>query len=143
MKYLGIDWGTKYIGLAVSDEEGKFSFPYDALEYRSNFYIQKKISSIITKEKITKIVIGLPYKSSRKKSYSVEKIKKFTEELKKNPAFEKVEFDFFDEQLTTKFVEKELLTAKKKRKDKKTIINKAAAQKILEDYLAQKNNEES
>ncbi len=141
MKYLGIDWGTKYIGLSISDEEHKFSFPYDILENKNVAYVQEKILEIITKEKISKIVIGMPYKLSGKKSYAMVEVKNFVEELKKKPSFKKIKFDFFDERLTTKFVEKELLIAKKKRKDKKAIINKASAQKILQDYLDCKNSQ--
>lgn len=142
MKYLGIDWGTKNIGLAISDEEHKISFPYDVLKNKSQGYIHKKITEIIMKEKISKIVIGMPYKLNGERSYSIEKIENFVEELKKNPVLEKVEFDFFDERLTTKLVENELVIVKKKRKDKRAMINKASAQKILQDYLDYKSSQQ-
>lgn len=135
MKYLGIDWGTKYIGLAITDDECKFSFPYKIVENKGESYVESEISKVVIKEGITKIVVGLPSKLSGEKSYAVKKVENFVQTLQHNPAFEKIEFAFFDERLTTKLVEKELLSVRKKRKNKKTIINKACAQRILQDYL--------
>lgn len=139
MKYLGIDWGTKYIGLAISDEEGKYSFPYDVLKNKNESYVCEELSKIIKKENIKGVVIGLPYKLSGEKGFSVEKIENFVEKLKNNSQFCGIEFCMFDERLTTKLVEKELLTATRRKKNRKDIINKASAQKILQDYLDLKN----
>ncbi len=55
MKYLGIDYGTKKTGLAVSDQLGKIAFPYDIIPTAK---IDEQIERIITKEVIGEIVIG-------------------------------------------------------------------------------------
>ena len=55
MKYLGIDYGTKKIGLAVSDENGKIAFPYAIIPTVDK---DKQMELIIAKEKIGEIVIG-------------------------------------------------------------------------------------
>ncbi len=55
MKYLGIDYGTKKIGLAISDDNGKIAFPLSIIETADK---DKQIEMVITKEQIEEIVIG-------------------------------------------------------------------------------------
>jgi putative Holliday junction resolvase len=55
MKYLGIDYGTKKIGLAISDDNGKIAFPYSIIPTADK---DKHMEMVITKEKIGEIVIG-------------------------------------------------------------------------------------
>ena len=56
MKYLGIDYGTKRVGLAVSDEGGKLAFPYSVIAHNAG--LATVIGTIIEKEKIGAVVIG-------------------------------------------------------------------------------------
>ena len=56
MRYLGIDFGSKRIGLAISDEEGKMAFPHSVILNSKNTL--DEIRDIIEKEKIESIVIG-------------------------------------------------------------------------------------
>ncbi len=135
MRYLGIDWGSKYVGIAISDKEGLFSFPYDVLKNDDEHLLEVKIYEILKKNRITNVIIGLPLTLKGNESESSKKVREFVEKLRKNEKFSSITFEFFDERLTTKLVEKELLTLKKKREEKKAIINKATAQKILQDYL--------
>lgn len=55
MKYLGIDYGTKKIGLAISDDTGKIAFPYQIIPTAEK---DKYMDLVITKERIGEIVIG-------------------------------------------------------------------------------------
>ncbi len=55
MKYLGVDYGTKRVGLAISDEDGNFAFPYGIVE---NKKVIKTIENISKKEKIDIIILG-------------------------------------------------------------------------------------
>ena len=57
MKYLGIDYGTKRIGVAVSDDNGSIAFPYAVVKTGTDAL--DKIIAIITSEKITTVVVGL------------------------------------------------------------------------------------
>lgn len=56
MKYLGIDYGEKRVGLAVSDEEGKLAFPLDVLS--NDKRLIQRIKQICNTEKIEGIVLG-------------------------------------------------------------------------------------
>ena len=56
MRYLGIDYGHKKVGLAISDEAGSFSFPYQVLP--NTLKLLEEIKNICEKEKIEKVVMG-------------------------------------------------------------------------------------
>lgn len=56
MRFLGIDYGKKRVGLAISDEKGDIAFPYDTLS--NNKDLINKIVSVYEKENVNEIVIG-------------------------------------------------------------------------------------
>jgi len=56
MKFLGIDYGTKRIGLAISDDNGVLAFPKEVI--KNNGELLRKIGEIISQEKIGEIVVG-------------------------------------------------------------------------------------
>lgn len=58
MKVLGIDFGTKRIGLAISDDEGSFAFPLKTVENNKNFI--QEIANLVEERGIQKIVLGDP-----------------------------------------------------------------------------------
>lgn len=73
MKYLGIDWGEKRIGLALADEETRLALPFRTVE---NLWAVQKV---ITEEKVGVIVLGVPLKLSGQ-----GKINKLWQEFKDN-----------------------------------------------------------
>jgi putative Holliday junction resolvase len=79
MKYLGIDYGLKRTGVAISDDAGSFAFPKEivptdiALEY---------ILATVTTEKISGIVIGESLASNGIPNKVDEEVKSFTEKIK-------------------------------------------------------------
>ena len=126
-KILGIDWGEKRCGIAISDEEGKFAF---AREVCAPEIIIERIKYYIKEEEISKIVIGMPTSLS-----GDEKIKsrlgKFTEEIRVLG----VEVVFFDERFTSGVVDQIFLEQKISQKKGREFRDAIAAQIILEDYL--------
>ncbi len=56
MRILGIDFGTKRVGLALTDDKGLMAFPYSVLENNDNLLTE--IEKVIVKERVEKIVIG-------------------------------------------------------------------------------------
>ncbi|MFA5001247.1 MAG: Holliday junction resolvase RuvX [Candidatus Paceibacterota bacterium] len=58
MRYLGIDYGNKKVGLAISDEAGSFAFPYGVIKNDTLPKLVEEIKKICEKEKIKKLVIG-------------------------------------------------------------------------------------
>lgn len=60
MKYAGFDFGTKRIGVAVSDPQGRIAFPKTVFLNDENPRFAEQISAFLKEEKISQIVVGLP-----------------------------------------------------------------------------------
>jgi putative Holliday junction resolvase len=94
MRYLGLDYGLKKVGLAMS--EGQIASPLKVLEISSLKDAVNKISSIIEKEEIDRVVIGVPDSGQAKNA-----VKKFITELKLNLKNELVSVIEADETLSS------------------------------------------
>ena len=81
MKYLGIDYGTKKIGVAVSDERGKIAFPKTILLNSPS--LMEEIMEMIKEEKIEKIVIGKSLHLDGEKNKLQRDIDIFIQKLRK------------------------------------------------------------
>lgn len=97
MKILAVDYGEKWIGLAISDSGRKLAFPYKTLE--NNDKIFSVLNEIVKKEEIYKIVIGLPLNKKMKPTRQTVKTEKWAEKLIKKV---EVPIDFENEIMTTK-----------------------------------------
>lgn len=120
MKILGIDYGAKWIGLAISDDERQLAFAYKTLE--NNQKIFPILNEIVKKEEIYKIVIGLPLNKKMNPTRQTAETEKWAEELIKKV---EVPIDFENEIFTSKAANK--LGAKNQ--------HAAAAAIFLQSYL--------
>ena len=59
MRFLGIDYGTKKIGLALSDESACFAFPHSILKFTTS-QVVRNIKKICDENNVTKIILGRP-----------------------------------------------------------------------------------
>ena len=75
MRYLGIDYGTKRIGLALSDDEGKFAYPH--LVLKNNPKIIEQIARICRGEKVGEIALGWSLDYHRRENQIMKRIKIF------------------------------------------------------------------
>lgn len=85
MRYLGIDYGTKRIGIALSDEEGSFAFPKEIIDAEDAI---NKLADIIKTEQIEFAVVGESVASNGEGNTIDEKIKSFAEKLKEKTGVE-------------------------------------------------------
>lgn len=138
-KFLGIDYGTKRIGLAISDERGQLAFPKEIVLNDSNTF--KNIGEILKNEKINEIVVGESVDFSGKLNALSVRIEEFIQELKENfglPINKQKEFLTSVEARKTGNT-KEILTQKQSHsrlKQKKSgRIDASAAALILQRYL--------
>jgi putative Holliday junction resolvase len=81
MKYLGIDYGTKKIGIAISDESGKFAFPREIVP--AGVQALRDIVEMAISEDVNKIVVGHSLNTSGERNVIMEDIDVFVEELVK------------------------------------------------------------
>lgn len=121
-RLLGIDFGLKRIGIAITDEKRQFAFPHDVIENDSGAI--RKISALVKKEKIKKIILGLPLNPQGAPNPILKKAEKFKEKLEKAA---KIRIEFESEIFTTK--EARRLQGKHKK------IDASAAALILKSYL--------
>lgn len=78
-KFLGVDYGTKRVGIAISDENGKLAFPKVIIPNNSELF--NKITEIIKTEQIGEIVIGESLDLSGDENKVMDSIKIFVKEL--------------------------------------------------------------
>ncbi|MDE7075567.1 MAG: Holliday junction resolvase RuvX [Malacoplasma sp.] len=132
---MAIDFGTKIVGIAISDENRKFALPY--CELSNNILIFEKIIEIIKEEKIIEVVIGFPKTNngyvSQRHQLIIDFKKNLDDKLEK-----KVSTLFFDESFSTKNSYSSLKNFKVKTSKLDKNKDMIAASIILENYLNSK-----
>jgi len=81
-RILGLDYGSKRIGLALGDEEQEMALPYDVVENSEG--VIGELRRVIESEKVYRIVIGIPLYMSGKDSAKAVEVKKFIDLLEQN-----------------------------------------------------------
>lgn len=75
MRYLGIDYGTKHVGIAVSNEDATMAFPH--VTFSNDKKLIEKIREVVLEKKVVKIVIGESKNFSGKDNPLMEKVRQF------------------------------------------------------------------
>ncbi|WP_413382190.1 Holliday junction resolvase RuvX [Alkalihalobacillus sp. 1P02AB] len=138
MRTLGLDVGTKTIGVALSDELGWTAQGLVTLK-RSEDDLQsdiKSVSELVQKHEVTAIVVGLPKNMNGTIGPSGEMCQAFAQQLENE--IEGIQVKLWDERLTTVAAERMLISADVSRKKRKQVIDKMAAVLILQGYLDHK-----
>ncbi|MGZ3513054.1 MAG: Holliday junction resolvase RuvX [Thermodesulfobacteriota bacterium] len=141
MRIMGLDIGTRTIGIAISDELGITAQGLKTLRRQSMEEDFKEIAAIIRQFEIEKIIVGLPQNMDGTLGTQAEKVLNWMEALK-----DRVEIPIatWDERLSTVGASRVLLEADLSRRKRKNVIDKLAAVLILQGYLDQsrrKNDE--
>ena len=135
MRYLGMDLGTKSLGLALSDKTGLIASFYKNINYEDEDKLIDEIESIIEKEHIEKLVLGLPKNMDNSLGWRENDTIAFKEKLEKKLNKEVI---LEDERLTTKIAENMLIDFDISRKKRKKVIDGVSAVIILQSYLNRK-----
>lgn len=131
-RILAIDFGTKRIGLAITDPLNIFAYPLITFPNDSKFIVRLK--KIIEEYHIVKIILGYPLKESGAESSSSLSVLKFKTELENKID---LQIELIDERYSSSIARERIIqtvVSKKKRRDK-SLLDKNAAAVILEDYL--------
>jgi len=128
MKILGLDYGEKRIGIAISDELGIFAHPLTTVDARE----LDKITDIIKKNSIEVVVIGKPLNLNGTSSKKTQEVQDFIAQLRKTI---KIPVYAWDERFSTKEAERILLDSDVSRKKRKRVLDKISARIILQGYL--------
>ncbi|NLM12633.1 MAG: Holliday junction resolvase RuvX [Epulopiscium sp.] len=139
MRIMGMDYGEKTIGIAVSDPFGWTAQGVEIIRRKDENNLKEsmeRIKELIEQYDVKKIVLGLPKNMNNTLGVRAEKTLKFKEKLEKKFS---VEVILWDERLSTKAAEHILLEADISRNKRKKVIDKMAAVYILQGYLDSKN----
>lgn len=132
MKCLGMDLGSKTLGLATSDKLGVIASPYKTIRYDNMESLIDEVIDLIDELKIEVLVLGYPKNMNNSAGESVERVLKFKNMLEEKSNMQVV---LIDERLSTVEAEKYLLDEDKSRSSRKKIIDAVAASIILDTYL--------
>ena len=136
MRYLGLDLGTKTLGVAIS-RSGIIVNKLNTIRHENNLkFLLNEVIKICEEESIDLVVLGYPKNMNNtigKKALYIEKFKKLLESRK-------IKVELQDERLSTVSAEKMLINFDVSRQKRKEIIDSVAATIILEDYLKRRNN---
>ena len=139
MRYLGIDLGSKTVGLAMSDTTLTIASTYKTIFFKDEDYNStiNEIKDIIKAYNITKIILGLPKNMNNTLGERAEITLKYKELLEKSTGLPVI---MFDERLTSVISNSILIEADMSRKKRKKKVDSIAAQIILQDYLNKEKN---
>ena len=132
MRYLGLDLGTKTLGLAISDKMGILSSPFKVLRYNDVNVLIDELIEIIKEEEVDELVLGLPKNMNNSLGFASERSLNFKELLESKI---NIKIHLVDERLSTVEAEKYLISTDTKRNKRKKVIDAYAASIILDTYL--------
>ena len=132
-RYLGLDVGSKRIGVAVSDELGLLAQPVLTLTRKRNPREDlRALARLCRRFGCVGIVVGDPKHLSGEASAQGEKVRVFAEEL---AALAGLPLHFVDERLTSRAAHEILYAAGKSRQEHKPLVDQVAAVLILQSFL--------
>jgi putative Holliday junction resolvase len=135
MRALGLDFGDKRIGVAVSDEMGWTAQGVKHINRRSLERDLNEIGAVINEYgNISKIIVGMPFNMDGSEGERVQITREFIKALEDKFTLPIIEID---ERWSSQEAEKFLISAAVSRKKRKGVIDQIAAQFILQTYLEQ------
>jgi putative Holliday junction resolvase len=132
MRVLGVDFGQKRIGLALSDESGTIAQSFDYIDGGGLAVVSREIARVCAERNVGKIVVGVPLRLDGTRSEQTERTLAFIAQLRHATAVPVMEWD---ERLTSVQAERALLEGNVRRSKRKQKIDKLAAQIMLQSHL--------
>ena len=136
---LGLDVGSKTIGVAVTDEVGIAAHPVKVIQRAGNATDVSTIQTLVAELDIGSVVVGMPYELTGKIGHRAKRVQEFANALRAGlPAA--VELHEQDERFTTAEATRVLLDADLSRDKRKAVIDQQAAALILQAWLDRKRS---
>jgi len=131
-RLLGLDVGSKTVGLALSDVTRSIATPYETLKRTKFTADARKIAAIVAQEGVGGLVIGLPLNLDGSEGPRAQSTRAFARNLSAHIG---LPITFWDERLSTAAVERHLIEAHASRKRRAEVIDRMAAAYILQGAL--------
>ena len=132
MRLLGLDLGTKTLGLAISDKTNTIASPYKTIRYQNYSELMVELQKIVSENNIQKFILGYPKNMNNSLGFAVARTLNFKKELEKNFALPII---LVDERLSTAEAENILIQTDMSRMKRKQVIDQYAAAIILDTYI--------
>ena len=135
MRIMGLDFGSKTVGVAVSDELLITAQGIEIVRRKSEGKLRQtlaRIEELIQEYQVDKIVLGYPKNMNNSEGIRCEKTQEFKEMLEKRTGLEVI---LWDERLTTVAADRTMMEASVRREDRKNYVDMIAAVLILQGYL--------
>lgn len=134
MRFLGIDYGTRRIGLAYGDDLG-VATPLPALTDADPAKRRAGLAAVVKQRRVTEIVLGYPYNMDGTAGFKAKEVDAFAESLKKEFG---LPVRLIDERLTSHMAEAGMNQRQLREIRAQGIVDSRAAAIILQDYLDQR-----
>lgn len=141
MRILGLDYGSKTVGVAVSDALGWTAQALETITRKEENKLRKtlaRIEALVKEYDVEKIVLGYPKHMNNAEGERCAKTEEFKEMLERRTGLPVI---FQDERMSTVSAERILMEGGVRREDRKNYVDKMAAAFILQTYLDQMGHE--
>ena len=133
-RILGLDYGDKRIGLAISDINKIIASPFNTILNKSNNFVSSKINDIIIEKEIEYFVVGLPIGLNGKETEQTKKVRIFSKTIQ---SF-RLPIYYQDERLSSLSAKRSLIKQKVKTGHNKHIVDQTAAAIFLQQFIDNK-----
>lgn len=142
MRIIGLDYGSRTVGVAMSDPTGFLATPVETIKREEEVNLKqtvRRIRALCEENDVHTIVLGLPKNMNGSLGERAEKTMAFQKRLERD--LYQVEILLWDERLTTRQAEQPMLEAGMDRRKRKEVVDQLAAVLILQSYLDAHRNE--
>ncbi|MDE0642682.1 MAG: Holliday junction resolvase RuvX [Acidimicrobiia bacterium] len=130
-RIMGIDYGHRRVGVALSDGLGLAAHPHEVIETGPKLF--SRLEDLIRSEQVTRVVIGLPISLDGTEQAAARRARRFAEQIRRR--WEGLEVLLYDEKLTTRIADDALLASGLSRRKRRHRVDKVAAAVMLQGYL--------
>jgi len=141
VRVLGLDVGSKTIGVALSDELGFAAHPVETLARRGTAADAERVRGLVADRGASAVVVGLPFELSGEVGPRAKRVRVLIEALRATLG-DAVPVHEWDERFSTTAVERVLIEGNVSRAKRKLVIDKQAAAYILQGWLDAQRSEE-
>ena len=139
MRCLGLDLGSKRIGVALCDPDERVATPLTVVERsKSRAHDHANIAKLVAEYEVEAVVVGLPLNMSGKVTAAAQSAKEETEQLR---AALGIPVHLHDERLTTVTADRSLMEMEMKADARRRVVDNVAAAVMLQAYLDHRRNE--
>ena len=132
-RLLGIDYGERRIGVAVTDPSGTIAMPREVITVRSSDEALNALTKLCEAVAPERVIVGLPLNMDGSAGPMAQRVEAFAVRLR---GAVQMPVETWDERLSTSEVERVLIAADMSRQRRRQVVDKLAAQVMLQSYLS-------